>query len=501
MTSSSKILSINFFKTIILLLFIKPVPGATPPDLDPIRVVVELNINESKKVELSNGEIVELKLLGISTVQDSLNGAIRSSDIKVSVDGTEATIGSGNYNLPVTIGKVQIDCPVVKEYYKSTSRDAWELQKDARFRLWPKGSPYIAPGTFVYPVKQTWFVSMTQSGNEPTYVPRGESYEDKDIYYHSGLDIGGAEGMDEVVSATDGLVISANNELLEGYEDFNARTRGDVVYILDNRGWSIRYSHLDSIDPAIKPGSQVKMGQRIGFLGKQGKSGGWAHLHFSISTNETFSGEWGVEEAFPYAWDSYVHQYDPPLLAIARPHKVALTGQEFTLDGRKSRGIDSDIVSYEWIFSDGRPAEGPVQNRIYAKPGEYSEILKVTDSEGNTDYDFTVVQVYDREHPERSIPTMQASFHPTQGIKPGDTVTFLVRTYNTDTGRETWDFGDGTPKVSSESPIVTDENRITGEYAKVKHSFEKAGRYVVKVQRADEYGNIAVNHLEVVVNE
>ena len=110
--------------------------------------------------------------------------------MKVSVDGKEISLLSGNYNLPVTVGKVQIDCPVVKDYSATSRRNIWALEKDARFRIWPEGSPYIAPGTFAYPVKQEWLASMSQTGNEPTYVDWGENLANKNIYYHEGHDKG-----------------------------------------------------------------------------------------------------------------------------------------------------------------------------------------------------------------------------------------------------------------------------------------------------------------------
>ena len=88
-------------------------------------------------------------------------------------------------------------------------QNAWALEKDARLRLWPAGSPWIEPGTFSYPVRQRWFASDTQMANEPVYVDGAELPGKTDIYYHYGLDFGGAEGLVEVVAATDGLVVSA----------------------------------------------------------------------------------------------------------------------------------------------------------------------------------------------------------------------------------------------------------------------------------------------------
>jgi len=484
----------------LFLLIILSVSCNDTSELTPVRVVAELNIGESQDIKLSNGDIVKLKLLQVDVVRDSLRNAIRSAYVKVSVDGEEITLNSGNYNLPVAMGKVQIDCPVVKNCYTNSNYDWWELQKDARFRLWPEGSPYIKPGTFVYPVKQEWLASMSHSGNEPCYVDWGESVANKKIYYHAGHDIGGAEGLDEIVSATDGLVVSANKDTLEGYDDFPGDVRTDVVYIVDNRGWYIRYSHLDSTDPAIKPGTRVKMGQRIGFMGKQGGSGGWVHLHFGISNKETSTGDWGIEDAYAYVWESYVRQYNPALIAVARPHHLLWTRQETTLDGRKSKSFTGDIVTYEWTFCDGTTAEGAVQKKSYEKPGEYSEILKVTDSKGNVDYDFTVVQVYDRDNPEKTIPAMQPAYHPTLNIKPGDPVTFLVRTFNTDVGNEVWDFGDGSPQVTVKSETVDRRKYTKGKFAETVHSFSEPGHYVIRVERLDESGLKAIAHLHVVVN-
>jgi murein DD-endopeptidase MepM/ murein hydrolase activator NlpD len=466
----------------------------------PVRVIAELDMGESQDVVLSNGETVKLKLLHVDVFRDSLRNAIRSARVKVSVDGKEIALSAGNYNLPVTVGKVQIDCPVVNNYATNTRRKKWALEKDARFRLWPEGSPFVAPGTFTYPVKQRWLASMSQSGNEPTYVDWGENLANKNIYYHEGHDIGGAEGLDEIVSATDGLVVSSNGDSLEGYDDFPGDVRTDVVYVVNDLGWYIRYSHLDSTDPAIKPGTRIKMGQRIGYMGKQGGSGGWVHLHFGISHKETSTGDWGIEDAYAYVWESYVRQYNPELIAVARPHQLLWTAQETTLDGRKSKSFTGDIVSYEWTFCDGTKAEGAVQEKSYEKAGEYSEILKVTDSKGNVDYDFSVIQVYDRDKPEKTIPVLQPAYHPSLNIKPGDPVTFLVRTFNTDFGNEVWDFGDGSPLVTVKSETVDRKNYTKGKFAETVHSFSEPGHYVVGVERTDESGIKAIAHLHVVVN-
>jgi len=307
--------------------------------------------------------------------------------------------------------------------------------KKACFRLWPKGSAFINPGTFVYPIEQAWFANMTQSGYEPTYVDWGESPSNKRIYYHAAHDFGGAEGMDQIVSATDGLVIGANKQALPGYDTIPLFINPDAVSVLDDRGWLIEYLHLDSTDPEIKLGQRVKMGQKIGMIGKQGTSGGWCHLHFEMKTRENLSGKWSAEGAYPYLWEAYKSQYKPAVIAVARPHKLIWAGQETTLSGSKSMSMGGKITSYEWTFSDGTTAKGVVQKKKYDVPGEYSEILKVTDSKGNISYDFAVVQVVDKDL-SKDMPTIQAAYHPTLNIKADDPITFLVRTFSKEHGGE-----------------------------------------------------------------
>src|SRR5262249_52709676 len=153
----------------------------------------------------------------------------------------------------------------------------------------------------------------------------------KQIYYHYGLDIGGAEERVEVVAATDGLVVSSGKAVLPGHDDTPAKPRYDVVYLLDARGWFYRYSHLHTIAPEVQPGAHVKMGQRIGLLGKEGGSGGWSHLHFDVSGRQP-SGKWGIVEGYAFLWEAYLREYRPKLLAVARPHHLAAVGEAVTLD-------------------------------------------------------------------------------------------------------------------------------------------------------------------------
>jgi len=464
------------------------------PKIDPLVRVVDANLDELCEVELCDGTKTTVKVLKLDEVTDSIRDAVRQARVQVEVNGKSVWLTSANYELPAAVAGVRIDCPVTCGYLKNSNKDAWGLDRDVRLRLWPADSPLIRPGTFVYPVKQRWFATDTQMANEPCYVNACEKPSVRKIYYHYGLDFGGCEGLVDVVAATDGLVVSSRTERLSGYDDTPVRPRYDVIYVLDGRGWFYRYSHLYEIDKQIRPGAKVKAGQRLGVLGKEGGSGGWTHLHFDVFCRMP-SGKWGCQEAYGFAWEAYQRQYRPKLIAVARPHHVAWSGETVTLDATRSWASEG-IERYEWRFTDGTAAEGPKVRRCYDRPGYFSEILKVTDAAGRIDYDFAVVHVQDREHPESLPPAIHAAYAPTTGIKPGDEVTFKVRTFATTDGEETWDFGDGSPPVTSKSDGNVHSLAKDG-YAVVRHRYLKPGHYLVRVERFDRQDRRATCHLQV----
>lgn len=459
---------------------------------------VDLDVNETQEVELANRKRVRLKLLALDEMRDPMRDAVRQARVKVELNGQSLVLTSATYHLPVTFAGVQIDCPITKGYVGNSSEgNAWGLLKDARLRLWPAGSPWIERGTFAYPLKQKWFASHTQMANEPTFVDGGEAPGNKKIYYHYGLDSGGAEGMVDVVAAAAGRVISAGKEILPGYDDSPAKPRYDVIYLLDQRGWYHRYSHLQTIAPEVQPGAQIRLGQKIGVLGKEGGSGGWSHLHYDITSRQP-SGLWGIQEGYAFLWVAYQRQYAPKIIAVARPHRFVFTGEKVVLDGSKSWSASGKIAKCDWTFTDGTTASGPAVERTYSESGEYSEILKVTDARGQVDYDFAVVLVIDKSAPDRLPPTIHPVFAPTMNIRKGDPVTFKVRSFRTTAGNETWDFGDGSEKVTVKSDGNVNSLAKDG-YAVTQHRFARPGHYLVRVERTNEHGQRAIAHLHVPV--
>lgn len=474
-----------------------------PPAIEPLFRTVDLNVGESQTVTLSDGSQAVVKLLDLCESRDDLRQAVRKARVTVEVNGQKTTLTTGNYNLPAALGDVQIDCAVTKGYTQSTGskrRNRWALQKDARLRLWPAGSPWIRPGTFVYPLKQRWFADCTQMPSEPVYVDGVERPSFKTIYYHSGLDFGGSEGLVEVLSPVDALVITSGMQSIS-MPDIPPSVEPcyDCVYLRDGRGWYYLYAHLLLIDPAIKVGSRVTMGQKVGVLGKEGLSGGWSHLHLGIEAPQP-NGEYGEIDGYAFIWQAYRAASPLQLQAVARPHHIAWIGDEIQLDGSRSWSAKGPqhIADYQWILSDGSTADGPIVTCRYDRLGEYSEILKVTDADGKVSYDFTVVQIFDRKHPELLPPAIHATYWPTLDLKPNEEITFKVRSFNIGPteGCERWDFGDGSPPLEVQSdgtihPLAKDGYAIT------THRYAKPGDYLVSVSRTNNRGQTAIARLYV----
>ena len=142
------------------------VPAAA--NIAPLVRTVDLDVGQTSQVKLHNGTKATVTLLELTERRDSVRNAVRKAEVKVKINGQMVHLVSSTYHLPTDAGGVQIDCPVTKGYVQNSSKsNAWGLVKDARLRLWPAGSPWIRPGTFVYPVKQKWFANDTQMANVP----------------------------------------------------------------------------------------------------------------------------------------------------------------------------------------------------------------------------------------------------------------------------------------------------------------------------------------------
>lgn len=90
---------------------------------------------------------------------------------------------------------------------------------------------------------------------------------------HHGVDFAAPAGS-PVRAAADGVVVSA------GW----AGDYGNQVEIRHENNWSTTYAHLKAISPGLRPGTSVRQGQVIGWVGQTGLATG-PHLHFGLFRN------------------------------------------------------------------------------------------------------------------------------------------------------------------------------------------------------------------------
>jgi hypothetical protein len=461
--------------------------------------VIDLGIGEEIDVEVGDHMRHRVRLLEVTEIADRIRSVIRNPRVAVEIDGNRTVLTSGLYSTPQVVGGLKLDCAVTRGIAREIIkyRDLYALDKDARLRFWSPKQCLFGQRPMTYPVRQRWFASMTQLGNERTYVDGGElslNRPDRHVYYHYGTDIGGYDKAVPVVAAAAGRIVRLGTGWSQD-EEPDEYPRDDVVRILDDRGWRYRYSHLDMIDPALQLDQHVEAGQFIGFLGQKGASGGWSHLHFGIRAPQP-SGRPGQVNAYPFFVEAYLNENPGALLACARPHRTAGVGDDVRLDASNSICDRGEIVDYCWTLSDGRSVTGSEATMCYDTEGMYSEMVTVRDDRGQTDVDFCVVQILPPDaDPAKTPPTMHLTSFPTQGIWPGQPVAFKVRTFirgpfaENRSGIEEWDFGDGTRAVS-----CSDEN-----FDERWHVYAEAGRYIVTVKRTAKNGRTATAQLKVIV--
>lgn len=100
------------------------------------------------------------------------------------------------------------------------------------------------------------------------FNPRRLNPVTKRITPHNGVDFAVSRGT-PVLSVGEGVVVIAKN----------SGSAGNFIAIRHGRQYTTKYMHLDKI--LVKPGQNVKKGDRIGLSGNTGRSTG-PHLHFEL---------------------------------------------------------------------------------------------------------------------------------------------------------------------------------------------------------------------------
>lgn len=148
----------------------------------------------------------------------------------------------------------------------------------------------------------------------------------------------------------------------------------------------------------------------------------------------------------------------PPKAAFTFSPALPLPKEPVTFDASSSRD-DGTIVSYAWTWGDGSTGSGRIAFHSYPAAGSYVVVLTVTDDTGKTNSASHTVRVI-------GGPTASFSFSPATP-KVGDAVTFDASGTTDPDGNIAsyrWDFGDGTPALTTTAPTTTHAYAAYGTY-------------------------------------
>ncbi len=159
--------------------------------------------------------------------------------------------------------------------------------------------------------------------------------------------------------------------------------------------------------------------------------------------------------------------------------------------------LDQDPITYTWTFGDGgnsgdvaptQSANALKQSHTYASPGIYPVTFKADDGRGVAGVSVKTITL-NLNILANAAPTLDVAF-PAGSLYANVPVTFTATTSdaNGDALALSWDFGDGTAKVTNTNPVI--------------HSFAASGATTVAVTADDGKGGVTVwtGTLDLLVN-
>jgi peptidoglycan LD-endopeptidase LytH len=104
------------------------------------------------------------------------------------------------------------------------------------------------------------------------------------------------------VAVTTGVVLAVSRvDRWKRSVDAGATRGGLSVAILGDDGVRYYGSHLSAIDPPVRPGARVTVGQPLGRVGATGDASA-CHLHFGISPPCARAGDWWIQRGTVWPW-------------------------------------------------------------------------------------------------------------------------------------------------------------------------------------------------------
>jgi murein DD-endopeptidase MepM/ murein hydrolase activator NlpD len=415
--------------------------------------IVCLDIGEQYRFKMKDGSKKLIRLVSVEEHRDSVVKLVRWADVVIEVEGKNLHLACAPYTMPTEFNGIRI---------QADTTSAWHpLPKRVQFSIWDSSDPIVNTEQFGFPLSNyALFSHGMQAYNEVVHLgwmdgcPKGVAF-----YHDYGIDFGGYEGRQSIVSCTDGTVLQLSTE-----------RKHIFVVIQDDDGFIWDYGHFDSIALSVKKGTRIKRGQKIGVLGKTGPSGNFSHLHLGTYVSRSdFEADKSNRRLNLYPWivTTYARQCHESLYAVARPHQTASTGEKVVFDASRCLSFGPKIVSYQWVLPDRQTDRSMKAETIFDKPGIYIATLWIKDEQGNQDVDFGKVKVFTASSPEGSIPTIYMTHVPAYDIVVDQPVFFQLWLQGVDKGLIEIDFGDGT--------IIRDYV----SYSEIQHSFKSPGIHII----------------------
>eukprot|EP01083_Nonionella_stella_P001036 3001_1 len=179
-------------------------------------------------------------------------------------------------------------------------------------------------------------------------------------------------------------------------------------------------------------------------------------------------------------------QIEDPFVALRNEPPTSRPKQKVKFDASESVDMDGDpCKNYVFSFGDGTaPIESstPIVYHPYAEPGSYPVTVLATDKYGRKGNASVTQRVIDPSDPKKILPPTAHVISDPPDSRPKQPVTFDASKSQDMHGdpckKFVWDFGDGSPKKTTNGPIT-------------KHPYAKPGVYPVTVQVTDKYAQTA----------
>ena len=252
--------------------------------LNPLKTIKVIRKGETYKAEMEEKEVKQVVQAQKAVIQNSLYGSAAKAGIPKSVVSEAIKIYSQNvdFQRDVKSGdtlEVLYETHETEDGYVAKTGNVLFAQLTVGGRAMPLYRYKTADGSVDYfgPDGQSTKKTLMKTPVDGARVSSGYGMRRHPVLgyskMHKGIDFAAPTGT-PIYAAGDGRIDKAGR--FSSY--------GNYVRIRHRSGLDTAYGHMSRIAKDIKPGSRVKQGQLIGYVGSTGRSTG-PHLHYEILVN------------------------------------------------------------------------------------------------------------------------------------------------------------------------------------------------------------------------